>query len=113
MASIETYNERFDALKTSIEELKGGNRTVAIRRMDGTILTVESPGDLLLPFGTTIAGSGEYVFLRVPHSGAYWESSYTRGPHPDSGYSLEQFYDYLRELAAAGEQFRIVYQPER
>ena len=111
MATLETYQARINTLKTSIEELKDGDRAVIIRRLDDTNLTVESPGDLLLPFGTTIAGSGAHVFLRVPHSGAYWASSYTRGPHPDGGYDLEQFYDYLCELAAAGKQFRIVYQP--
>lgn len=110
MASIETYRTRIDALKTSVETLKSSGPLI-IQNLHGRApLTVGSWDDLDLPFGTVIAGDGEHVYLRVPHGDIYWASSSCDIAEPN-GYDLEQFYNHLRKLAAEGEQFRIVYQP--
>lgn len=112
MASIETYQTRINTLKTSIETLKEGDRTLTIQNLPGRAnLVVNNKSDLLLPFGTVIAGDGEHVYLRAPRGSIYWSSAHTSLGEPD-GYSLERFYDFLREQAAAGEQFRIVHQPD-
>lgn len=111
MASIQTYQTRINTLKTSIETLKG-YRPLIIQNLPGRApLRVHEWGDLNLPYGTVIAGDGEHVYLRVPHGSIYWSSACTDFGEPD-GYSLEQFLDHLRECAARGEQFRIVYQPD-
>lgn len=110
MTSLETYQERINTLKTSIETLKG-SRPLTIRNLPGRgSLVVRNTSDLNLPFGTVIAGDGERVYLRAPHGPVHWTSSDSAYDEPD-GYSLEQFHDRLRELAADGEQFRIAYQP--
>jgi hypothetical protein len=112
MASIETYRTRIDALKASVETLKEGDKTLTIQNLPGRAkLVVNNKSDLLLPFGTVIAGDGEHVYLRAPRGRIYWSSAHTSLGEPD-GYSLEQFYDLLRGNAAEGEQFRIVHQPD-
>ena len=111
MASIETYRTRIDALKTSVETLKGGGPLI-IQNLPGRApLIVYYWDDLDFPVGTVIAGDREHVCLRVPHGDIYWASSSYDGREPD-GYDLEQFYDFLRKRAAEGEQFRIVYHPD-
>lgn len=111
MTSIETYQEQINALKASIETLKGGG-PLTIQNLPGRApLTVCYWDDLDLLMGTVIAGNNEHVYLRVPHGDIYWASSNYDDCEPD-GYDLEQFYDFLRRSAAEGEQFRIVYQPE-
>lgn len=111
MASIETYRTRIDALKTSVETLKGSGPLI-IQNLHGRApLTVDFWSDLDLPFGTVIAGDGEHVYLRVPHGDIYWASSSCDIAEPN-GYDLEQFLGHLRECAARGEQFHIVYQPD-
>ena len=123
MASIETYRTRIDALKTSVETLKGGGPLI-IQNLPGRApLIVYYWDDLDFPVGTVIAGDREHVCLRVPHGDRehvclrvphgdiYWASSSYDGREPD-GYDLEQFYDFLRKRAAEGEQFRIVYHPD-
>jgi hypothetical protein len=111
MASVETYRTRISTLKTSIETLKGGG-LLTIRNLPGRAdLVVNDSSDLLLPFGTVIAGDGQHVYLRVPRGSIYWVSS-DRARSESDGYSLERFLDRLFERAADGEQFRIVYQPD-
>nr|DAU97873.1 MAG TPA: hypothetical protein [Caudoviricetes sp.] len=111
MASIETYRTRIDALKTSVETLKRGGPFI-IQNLPGRApLIVNYWDDLDLPIGTVIAGNEDHVYLRALHGDTYWESS-----SPDieelDGYDLDGFYEHLRERAAAGEQFRIAYQPD-
>lgn len=111
MASIETYRTRIDALKTSIETLKEGDKTLTIQNLPGRApLVVRDWNDFNFPAGTVIAGNGDHVYLRVPHGNIYWVSSGC-----DIGEPIRcrhnEFYNHLRELAARGEQFRIVYQP--
>lgn len=112
MASIETYRTRIDALKTSVETLKGGGPLI-IKNLPGRApLTIDEWGDLNLPYGTVIAGNGTHVYLRAPHGGIYWESSSDNANAGERGsYSLGEFYRHLHERAANGEQFRIIYQP--
>lgn len=110
MASIETYRRRIDALKTSIETLKG-DKPLIIHNLPGrAAIVVREWDDLDFPLGTVIAGEGDHAYLRVPHGDIYWASSTYNIAEPD-GYGRGELYDRLRELAAAGEQFRIVYQP--
>lgn len=110
MASVETYQTRINALKTSIETMKG-NEPLTIRNLPGRAsLVVRSRTDLALPFGTVIAGDEDHVYLRVPNGSTYWASACTDFGEPN-GYSLEQFHNRLCKLAADGEQFRIAYQP--
>lgn len=112
MASIETYNKRIDALKTSIETLKGGDKTLTIQNLPGMEpLVVRDWDDFDFPVGTVIAGDGAHVYMRVPHGATYWASS-SRDLTEPNGYGCGELYDDLYERAAAGEQFRIVYQPE-
>lgn len=111
MASIETYQERINTLKTSIETLKSGG-AVTIGNLPGRApLKVRKSWDLHLPCGTVIAGGDTRVYLRVPHGDIYWASASTDVDGPDN-YNLDGFYDFLRARTAGGEQFRIVYQPE-
>lgn len=112
MASIETYRTRIDALKTSVETLKEGDKTLTIQNLPGRApLRVREWDDFDFPSGTVIAGDGSHVYMRVPHGATYWASSscFTMEPR---GYGCGELYDHLRERAAAGEQFRIVYQPD-
>lgn len=110
MASIETYRTRIDALKTSVETLKGGGPLI-IKNLPGRApLAVGFWDDLDLPVGTVIAGDREHVYLRVPHGDTYWTSSSLDIKEPD-GYDREQFYNFLRKNAAEGEQFRIAHWP--
>lgn len=112
MTNIETYRTRIDALKTSVETLKEGDKTLTIQNLPGRApLTVREWDDLNRPYGTVIAGDGEHVYLRVPHGSIYWSSACTDFGEPN-GYDLEQFLGHLRECAARGEQFHIVYQPD-
>lgn len=112
MTSLETYQARITELKASIETFKD-NGPLIIHNLPGRAdLTVSDSSNLHLPFGAVIAGDGEHVYLRVPHGSIYWASACTDFGEPD-GYSLEQFHDHLRELAADGEQFRIVYWPSK
>lgn len=109
MISIETYRTRIDTIKTRIETLKG--KTLTICNLPGKdALVVRDWGDLNLPVGTVIAGDRTHVYLRVPHGSTFWASSDRDGTEPD-GYSLEEFFAYLRRYAERGEQFRIVHQP--
>lgn len=110
MTSLETYQTRINELKASIETLKDGGSLIIHNLPERADLTVSYNSDLHLPFGAVIAGDGEHVYLRVPHGSIYWASACADFGEPD-GYSLEQFHDHLRELAADGEQFRIVYYP--
>lgn len=112
MTSIETYHARIDALKTKIETSKGSRETILIRNLPGRDdIVVREFGDTDLPWGTVIAGSGGHVYLRVPHGRIYWVSSAWLGEEP-TVHDLKYFYDHLCKLAAGGEQFRIVYQPD-
>lgn len=111
MTSIETYRTRIDALKTNIETLKG-DKTLTIHNLPGKApIVVSEWDDFAVPFGTVIAGNEDHVYLRVPHGKIYWTSSACDIDKPDD-YGLGELYDHLRERAAAGEQFRIVYQPD-
>lgn len=111
MASIETYQTRISALKTSIETLKSGG-LLTIQNLPGRApLRVHEWDDYDFPVGTVIAGGGDRVYLRVPHGAIYWVSSARYVREPDI-YSRGELYNRLRERAAAGEQFRIVYQPD-
>ena len=109
MTSIDTYYERINACKASIETLKN-NETFNLRNPDGTVLTVRDNRDLFLPLGTVIAGNDEHVYLRVPHGNTYWTSSDRDNTEP-YGYDLDQFYEFLRRRVEDGERFRIVHQP--
>lgn len=110
MTSIKTYQEHIAAMKANIETLKGDG-PLTIRNLPGRAsLVVRSRTDLALPFGTVIAGDEDRVYLRVPNGSTYWASACTDFGEPN-GYSLEQFHNRMCELAADGEQFRIVYQP--
>lgn len=110
MVNIETYQERINTLKASIESLKGGG-PLTIRNLPGRAsLVVCDEGDLHLPFGTVIAGDEDHVYLRVPYGHIYWAASGCDDYEPD-GYTPERFIAHLREQTAEGEQFRIVYQP--
>lgn len=109
MASIDTYYERINTLKTGIETLKN-NETFNLRNPDGTVLTVRDSRDLFLPLGTVIVGNDEHVYLRVPHGNTYWTSSDRDNTEP-YGYDLDQFYEFLRRRMEDGERFRVVYQP--
>lgn len=111
MATIETYQERINTLKTSIETLKRDDAPLIVFTLNGVAHTVREASDLRFVCGTVIAGSGDHVYLRVPHLGMRWASSNCDIDEPD-GYGLEEFYDFLRRRAAGGEQFRIVYQPK-
>lgn len=112
MASIETYRTRIDALKTSIETLKKSDKKFTIHNLPGMApIVVREQGDLNFPYGTVIAGNGTHVYLRTPHGGIWWESS-SDNVGEQGGYGLVAFYNHLREQAAAGEQFRIVHQPD-
>ena len=111
MASIETYQERINTLKTSVETLKEADKTLTIQNLPRRApLRVCYWDDLDFLIGTVIAGNEDHVYLRVPHGDIYWASSSFDATEPD-GYDLEQFFDHLRECAAAGEQFRVVYHP--
>lgn len=111
MASIEAYRTRIDALKTSIETLKEGDKTLTIQNLPGRApLVVRDWNDFNFPAGTVIAGNGDHVYLRVPHSATYWVSS-SRDIDESEHYGRGELHDRLCEWAAAGEQFRIVYQP--
>lgn len=110
MASIETYRTRIDALKTSVETLKSGGPLI-IQNLPGRApLVVCDWDDRNFPVGTVIAGNEDHVYLRVPHGNIYWASSGC-----DIGEPIRcrhnELYNHLRELAARGEQFRIVHQP--
>jgi hypothetical protein len=110
MTSIETYQERIDAIKASIERLKGDGAFV-IQNLPGRApLIVREEGDLCLPFGTVIAGNEDHVYLRAPHGRIYWESSSRSSAEP-RGYNLERFYEFLSRRTMMGERFGIVYQP--
>ena len=112
MTSIETYSTRIDALKASVETLKEGDKTLTIQNLPGRAsIVVREWDDLAFPFGTVIAGNEDHVYLRVPHGKIYWASSGCDIGEPN-GYGRGELYDHLRERAAAGEQFRIVYQPD-
>lgn len=112
MASIETYQARIKALKTSIETLKEGDKTLIIQNLPGRAsLRVHEWADYDFPVGTVIAGNEDHVYLRVPHGDTYWVSS-TRNITESDDYGCGELYGRLRERAAAGEQFRIVYQPD-
>lgn len=112
MTSIETYRTRIDALKTSIETLKEGDKVLTIQNLPGREpLVVHEWDEFAFPFGTVIAGNEAHVYLRVPHSATYWVSSTRDATEPDR-YGRGELYDHLRELAARGEQFRIVHQPD-
>lgn len=112
MASIETYRTRIGALKGSIETLKEADKTLTIQNLPGRApLRVHEWDDCDFPVGTVIAGGGDRVYLRVPHGATYWVSSVRYVREPDI-YGRGELYDRLRERAAAGEQFRIVYQPD-
>ena len=112
MTSIETYHARIGALKTKIEICKEGDKTFTIRNLPGRgDIVVREWGDLDLPWGTVIAGSDDHVYLRVPHGRVYWVSSAWLGEEPTT-HDPKDFYDHLCKLAASGEQFRIVYQPD-
>lgn len=112
MAKIETYHTRIDALKTSIETLKEGDRTLTIQNLPGRApIVVYKWDDLAFPFGTVIAGSEDHVYLRVPHGNIYWASSGCDIGEPTE-HCRNELYNHLRERAAAGEQFRIVHQPD-
>nr|DAS47746.1 MAG TPA: hypothetical protein [Caudoviricetes sp.] len=111
MASIERYRTRIDALKTSVETLKEGDKTLTIQNLPGRApIVVHDWDDLAFPLGTVIAGSGDHVYLRVPHGNIYWASSGCDIGEP-TGHCLNELYNHLRKRAAAGEQFRIVHQP--
>ena len=111
MASIETYQERISTLKTSIETLKRGG-LLTIQNLPGRApIVVCNWDDYDFPVGTVIAGNEDHVYLRVPHRDTYWVSS-TRDIYEPDRYGREELCDHLRERAAAGEQFRIVYQPD-
>ena len=110
MASIETYQTRISTLKTSIETLKRGGPLI-IQNLPGRApLRVHEWADYDFPVGTVIAGNEDHVYLRVPHGDTYWVSS-TRNITESDDYGCGELYGRLRERAAAGEQFRIVYQP--
>lgn len=110
MASIETYRTRIDALKTSVETLKSDGPLI-IQNLPGRApLTIDEWSDHYFPVGTVIAGGGGRVYLRVPHGDIYWASS-DRSIDEPNGYGSGELYYRLRERAAAGEQFRIVHQP--
>lgn len=110
MASIETYNKRIDALKTSIETLKGGDKTLTIQNLPGMEpLVVRDWDDFDFPVGTVIAGDGAHAYMRVPHGATFWVMSSRTDETVYFGPG--ELYDHLREQAAAGEQFRIVHQP--
>ena len=73
MASIETYRTRIDALKTSVETLKGGG-PLTIKNLPGRApLAIDEWGDLNLPYGTVI-GVGGVEYMRT---------GYTHGPWTD------------------------------
>ena len=111
MASIERYRTRIDALKTSVETLKEGDKTLTIQNLPGRApIVVHDWDDLAFPLGTVIAGSGDHVYLRVPLGGTFWVSSICDVTKPRR-LGRNELYNHLRELAAAGEQFRIVHQP--
>nr|DAX70374.1 MAG TPA: arginine repressor [Caudoviricetes sp.] len=111
MAKIETYHTRIDALKTSIETLKEGDRTLTIQNLPGRApIVVHEWDDFNFLVGTIIAGDADHVYLRVPHGATYWVSS-SRDITEPRQLGRNELYNHLRELAAAGEQFRIVHQP--
>ena len=111
MASIETYRTRIDALKTSVETLKEGDKTLTIQNLPGRApLVVRDWDDYDFSVGTVIVGSGTRAYLRVPHRETYWVSS-SRDITDRDCYGRGELYDHLCERAAAGEQFRIVHQP--
>ena len=112
MASIETYQTRINTLKTSIETLKEGDKTLTIQNLPGRAdLVVSDWDDYDFPVGTVIAGNYDHVYLRVPHGATYWVSSARAAWEPERC-GRGELYDHLRERAADGEQFRIVYQPD-
>nr|DAS73470.1 MAG TPA: hypothetical protein [Caudoviricetes sp.] len=112
MASIETYRTRIDALKTSIETLKSGGPLI-IQNLPGRApLVVHEWDDYNFPLGTVITGDADHVYLRVPHGGTFWVSSIRDVTKPRR-LGRNELYNHLRELAAAGEQFRIVHWPSR
>lgn len=111
MTSIETYNERISALRASIEALKEGDKTITIQNLPGRApLVVREWDDFDFPAGTVIVGDCPHVYLRVSHGATYWTSFSPVAGEP-RGYGHGELYAHLRERAAAGEQFRIVYQP--
>lgn len=111
MTSIETYQKQINTLKTSIETLKS-DKTLTIQNLPGRApIVVRNWDDYDFPAGTVIAGNEDHVYLRVPHRDTYWVSS-TRDIYEPDSYGRGELYDHLRERAAAGEQFRIVYQPD-
>ena len=110
MASIETYRTRIDALKTSVETLKSGEPLI-IQNLPGRApLVVHEWDDYNFPLGTVITGDADHVYLRVPLGGTFWVSSICDVTKPRR-LGRNELYNHLRELAAAGEQFRIVHQP--
>ena len=111
MASIETYQERIKALKTSIETLKGGGPLIIQNLPGRASLIIDEWDDLTFPCGTVIVGDGDHAYLRVPHRATYWVSSARDVSEPDK-YGAGELRDHLREQAAAGKQFRIVHQPD-
>ena len=111
MTNIETYRTRIDALKTSIETLKEGDRTLTIQNLPGRApLVVHEWDDYNFLVGTVITGDADHVYLRVPHGGTFWVSS-SRDITKPQRLGRNELYNHLRELAAAGEQFRSVHQP--
>lgn len=110
MTRIETYQERIATIKASIETLKDGE-PLTIHNLPGrAAIVVRDWDDYRFPVGTVIAGNGDHAYLRVPHWDTYWASSTRDISEPDS-YARGELYDHLRERAAAGEQFGIVYWP--
>ena len=109
MTSIETYQERIATIKASVEALKG-DKPLIINNLPGRAhLVVNEWDDFDFPDGTVIAGDGDHVYLRVPHGGTYWVTS--NRTNETVHFGLGELYNHLREQAAVGEQFRIVYQP--
>lgn len=110
MTSIETYQERITTIKASVEALKG-DKPLIINNLPGRAhLVVNEWDDFDFPDGTVIAGDGDHVYLRVPHGFTFWVMS-SRADIEMVRFGLGKLYNHLRERAAAGEQFRIVYQP--
>lgn len=111
MSTLENYARRLESARDDLNELT----SVTIACVNGDLLTVKTPLDLDLKWGAVIIDDEGRVFLRTAGDEyEFWceAARHQRGVDEYSHYffSLEGFYDFLREQAGEGRSFRFLRQ---
>lgn len=113
MSTLKNYEQRLESVRDGLNELT----SVTIACVNGDSLIVKTSLDLDLKWGAVIIDDEGRVYLRTAgKEDEYWceAARYQRGVDECSHYlfSLEGFYDFLREQVGEGRSFRFLRQTE-